>query len=314
MWTSGRFTPEDGAAMGELELYKTIIEGMHEGVYFVDSDRIISFWNKGAERITGYAASEVLGRSCSENILVHVDGEGCELCNGGCPLSQSLREECEHKAGQIYLHHKDGHRVPVSVSITPIRNDRGVVVGAIEMFHEIKDITEEQQSMEVLRKAALLDHLTGLPNRRYLEMNLTSGLSEYDRMRLKFGVLMVDIDLFKKVNDSYGHNVGDQVLTLVASTMAANIRSCDIVGRWGGEEFVVIVRYVDKEILLRVAEKLRLLVGNSFLAVQGQRVSVTITLGGTVVKEGDTAEALLKRADLMLYEGKQTGRNRVVFG
>jgi diguanylate cyclase (GGDEF)-like protein/PAS domain S-box-containing protein len=300
--------------MGELELYKTIIEGMHEGVYFVDLDRKITFWNRGAERITGYTASEVLGRSCSENVLMHVDGEGCALCGGGCPLAQSIREECEHKAGQIYLHHKDGHRLPVSVSITPIRNDRGVVVGAIEMFHEITDITEEQKSIEILKKAALLDHLTGLPNRRYLEMNLDSSLSEYDRMRLKFGVLMVDIDLFKRVNDSYGHDVGDRILTLVASTMAANVRSCDIVGRWGGEEFVVIVRYVDKELLQRVAEKLRLLVSSSFLAVRDQRVSVTITLGGTVVKEEDAAEALLKRADLLLYEGKQTGRNRVVLG
>lgn len=298
--------------MTELEFYKSIIHGMHEGVYFVDPQRVITFWNKGAERITGYAAGEVLGHSCSDNILMHVDHEGRSLCTGACPLARSIREECEHRAGRIYLHHKDGHRVPVSVSISPIRNDAGKVIGAVEMFNENPDPTEEQETIEVLRNAALIDQLTGLPNRRYLEMNLTSTLSDYDRSRLTFGMLVVDIDFFKKVNDTYGHDVGDQVLKFVASTMAANLRACDFVGRWGGEEFVVIVRYVGKELLHRVAEKLRCLVANSFLVVQDQRVSVTITIGGALVGDGESAETLLKRADLKLYEGKQNGRNRVV--
>jgi diguanylate cyclase (GGDEF)-like protein/PAS domain S-box-containing protein len=298
--------------MTELELYKSIIHGMHEGVYFVDPNRTITFWNKGAERITGYAASEVLGHSCAENILMHIDSEGNSLCTGGCPLARSIREECEHTASRIYLHHKDGHRIPVSVSISPIRDDAGKVIGAVEMFNESPDQTEVQETIEVLRNAALIDQLTGLPNRRYLEMNLNASLSDYDRSRLTFGLLMVDIDFFKKVNDTYGHDVGDQVLKFVASTMGANLRACDFVGRWGGEEFVVIVRYVGTEMLRRVAEKLRYLVANSFLVAQEQRVAVTITVGGALVKVGEDAESLLKRADIRLYEGKQGGRNRVV--
>jgi diguanylate cyclase (GGDEF)-like protein/PAS domain S-box-containing protein len=298
--------------MTELELYKSIIHGMREGVYFVDPNRIITFWNKGAERITGFAASEVLGHSCADNILMHIDGEGHLLCTEGCPLARSIREECEHAASRIYLHHKDGHRIPVSVSISPIRDEAGKVIGAVEMFNESPDLTEEQETIEVLRSAALLDQLTGLPNRRYLEMNLSASLSDYDRSQLAFGVLMVDIDFFKKVNDTYGHDVGDQVLKFIASTIGANLRASDFVGRWGGEEFVVIVRYVGKEMLRRVAEKLRYLVANSFLAIQEQRVAVTITVGGALVRAGDDAESLLKRADLKLYEGKQGGRNRVM--
>ncbi len=297
--------------MTELELYRSIIHGMHEGVYFVDTHRIITFWNKGAERITGYAAEEVVGHCCAENILMHVDSEGRALCLEGCPLARSIRDECDHRTGRIYLHHKDGHRVPVSVSISPIRDEAGKVIGAVEMFNESPDPTEEQETIETLRDAALLDQLTGLPNRRYLEMNLRSSLGDFDRSRLDFGLLMVDIDFFKKVNDTYGHDVGDQVLKFVASTLGANLRAGDFVGRWGGEEFVVIVRYAGQETLQRVAEKLRRLVASSFLVLQKERVSVTITVGGAVVRAGDDADTLLKRADLKLYEGKQNGRNRV---
>lgn len=297
--------------MAELELYRSIIHGMYEGGYFVDQERIITFWNKGAERITGYTAGEVMGHSCSENILAHIDGRGHALCTEGCPLSRSIREECGHRGNRIYLHHKDGHRVPVWVSITPIRDEAGKVIGAVEIFNESPDPTEEQKTIEVLRDAALLDQLTGLPNRRYLETNLQASLSDYDRNRLTFGLLMVDIDFFKKVNDTYGHDAGDRVLKLVASSMGKNLRSSDFVGRWGGEEFVILVRYVGRETLLLVAEKLRNLVANSFLVIEDQKVAVTITIGGTLVGDEDDAGTLLKRADLKLYEGKQKGRNRV---
>ena len=301
--------------MENLRIYKTIVEGMYEGVYFVDLDRRITFWNKGAERITGFTAAEVIGKGCDENILVHMNGDGNELCCGGCPLARSIREQCEHKIDHIYLHHKDGHRIPVSVSVSTIRDKSGKITGAVEMFHEELDRTDEQESVESLRKAALIDQLTGVPNRRYLEMNLASSLNEFNRVQLAFGLIFVDVDHFKAVNDAYGHDQGDRVLKLVASTLGANLRSYDMIGRWGGEEFVLIIRYVTEEQLRRSAEKMRILVANSFVTwKQKERISVTITLGGTMVDEGDTAETILKRADRLLYEGKEGGRNLVVIG
>src|SRR5512140_1811850 len=103
-------------------LYKTIIDGMHEGVYFVDLDRKITFWNKGAERITGFTADEVLNRHCADNILVHIDAEGTQLCSDRCPLVAAMQDHSSHFVDHIYLHHKNGQRIPVTVSISAIKD------------------------------------------------------------------------------------------------------------------------------------------------------------------------------------------------
>ena len=300
--------------MTDLETFKMVVEGMHEGVYFVDLERNITFWNKGAERITGYAATEVLGRSCRDNLLVHMDDEGCELCHGRCPLVESMVGNERVNDSQIYLHHKNGQRVPVLVSVSPIRDRRGQIIGGVELFRENLSHNFDLQVLEELKKAALVDKLTSLPNRRYLEMNLNNCFSEYRDNGMTFGIIYVDIDHFKQVNDTYGHDVGDRILQLVATTMENNMRAYDMTGRWGGEEFLVVVRYVNPEQFRVVPEKLCRLVANSFLLHDEERLGVTVSMGATHVQPDDTSESLLKRADQFLYQAKTEGRNRVVFG
>ena len=96
------------------DLYRTIVENMHDGLYFVDRERRITYWNRGAERITGYSAAEVVGTSCADNILVHVDALGRQLCQGSCPLIAAMADGAAHEA-EVFLHHKQGHRLPVWV-------------------------------------------------------------------------------------------------------------------------------------------------------------------------------------------------------
>jgi diguanylate cyclase (GGDEF)-like protein/PAS domain S-box-containing protein len=300
--------------MEDPELYKSIVDGLHEGVYFVDLNRQITYWNQGAERITGYGAAEVVGHSCADNILVHIDETGKCLCVACCPLVDTILQGCSHKVEQVYLHHKDGHRLPVEVSVSLIRNREGIPIGAVEVFTEKSSLDYNQRLIEDLKREALIDQVTGLPNRRYLEMNLAGSLAEFERHQVGFGLVFIDVDHFKRFNDSYGHDVGDKVLRLVGNSMESCMRAYDMVGRWGGEEFLAIIRFVDTEQFHAAAEKLRILVENSFLGHQGERLHVTITLGATHVQPGDTVESLLKRADRLMYEGKEQGRNRVVFG
>ncbi len=296
------------------ELFKTIVDSLHEGVYFVNLDRQITYWNKGAERITGYSAEDVVGHSCADNILVHIDETGKCLCIACCPLVETMMQGCNHKVDQVYLHHKGGHRVPVAVSVSLIRNQEGVPIGAVEVFTEKTSLDYNQRLIEDLKREALIDQLTGLPNRRYLELNLTGSLAEFDRHQVGFGLIFIDVDHFKQFNDTYGHDVGDKILKLVCTTMGNCMRAYDMIGRRGGEEFVAIIRFVDSEQFHAVAEKLRTMVEHSFLTHLGERLHVTITLGATHVKPGDTIESLVKRADQLMYQGKQEGRNRVVFG
>lgn len=293
------------------EFYKSVLDNLHEGVYFVNLERRITYWNKGAERITGYSAAEVVGKECADDLLVHIDDRGKRLCTSDCPLVDVMKQKCCHKEDQVYLHHKAGHRVPVSVSVSLIPDPNGIPIGAAEIFYETKTIDQDVQLIESLKRETLIDMLTGLPNRRYLQMNLTGALAEYNRHGISFGLLFIDVDHFKHFNDTYGHEVGDNLLKLVGTTMGNCMRAYDMVGRWGGEEFLAIIRFTDERQFLLVAEKLRTMVENSFLMQGDKALNVTITLGATHVQPGDSIERLVDRADRLMYKGKLAGRNRV---
>ena len=293
------------------DFYKILLENIYDGVYFVDVNRKITFWNRGAERITGFAAEEVMGSSCADNILVHVDEQGHHLCDGSCPLQCSTETGCISNA-EVYLHHKNGQRVKVSVNASPIIGIDGRIVGAIEIFRDSSAQVLDNRVMEELKKSALVDALTDLPNRRYLEMKLNSYLEEFKSLGLPFGVIFGDIDSFKQVNDTHGHLTGDDVLRMVARTLAGNIRVVDFAGRWGGEEFVLLITHVSGEHLKVIAEKLCRLVEGSFLLLQDKKLQVTISMGATEVRAGDTAEQILKRADDLMYRAKHNGKNCVM--
>jgi diguanylate cyclase (GGDEF)-like protein/PAS domain S-box-containing protein len=291
------------------DFYRELLDNLYDGVYFVDRERTITYWSKGAERITGYAAAEVIGRNCSDNLLVHIDEEARSLCHGRCPLAESLRDGCLHKK-DVYLLHKDGHRVPILVRVAPIRGPEGNITGAVEIFTDSAGRGEMAQRLAEFEKMAYLDTLTELMNRRYTEIALASRHEEMERYGWPFGVIFLDIDDFKKINDRYGHDVGDDVLKMVARTVAHSARSFDVVGRWGGEEFIAVVANVDRDELVHMAKRFRSLVEQSRLHGE-EPVKVTISLGAAHARAGESVAGLLKRADRHMYESKKAGKNCV---
>jgi diguanylate cyclase (GGDEF)-like protein/PAS domain S-box-containing protein len=295
---------------GKKELLM-LFDEVEEGLYFTDRQRRITFWNRAAERISGYSRAEVLGRRCFENILIHVDGRGRSMCTGLCPLARTLRDG-KTRRSSIYLHHKDGHRVPVQVRVFPLRDEKRREIGAAELFMDISATPALEARLQHLEKMAMNDRLTGIANRRYCETYLQARLEEFKRFRWPLGVIFFDIDDFKSLNDRHSHRVGDRALKTVARTLKHNIRSIDQVGRWGGEEFIVILRNADKRNMQRIAEKLRLLVERSVFWVQGTAIGVTLSGGATLARPGDTRTSLVERADLLMYKGKKAGKNRVV--
>jgi diguanylate cyclase (GGDEF)-like protein/PAS domain S-box-containing protein len=290
--------------------YKAILDNLYDGVYFVDRDRRITYWNRGAERITGYEGAAVLGRCCAENLLMHVDASGAELCQAGCPLSAAMGDGGIREA-QVFLHHASGHRVPVSVRVAPLRDADGTIVGAVEVFSENSAVVTALERLQELRREVEEDALTGVGSRRYAEIRLQSAIADCARHGERSGVLFLDVDHFKQVNDTYGHDTGDRVLRMVADTLRVNVRSTDSVGRWGGEEFIVLLPGVESQALSTIAEKLRTLVSHSWVAVREGRLAVTVSVGGTVTRPSDTLESLLRRVDDLLYRSKAAGRDRV---
>ncbi|MCK5658168.1 MAG: sensor domain-containing diguanylate cyclase, partial [Deltaproteobacteria bacterium] len=290
--------------------FRGVLDSLQDGVYFVDMNRRITYWNKGAERITGYESSEAVGISCSDNLLVHIDDKGVNLCEAGCPLAQTLMDGLERET-EAYLQHKDGHRLPVIIRVSPLRDSSGRIVGAVESFSDNSSKAALLQRIDQLQKESLVDPLTGLANRSCIDMTLHSRINEMQRYGWPCGVLFLDIDNFKIVNDTYGHNVGDGVLMMVARTLSSNLRAHDLLGRYGGEEFVAIITHVDMAQLHTFADRLRLLVEKSRHDTEYSTIRVTVSIGATVVRPEDTVETAITRADLFMYNSKISGRNRV---
>lgn len=295
-------------------MFAKIADYLFEGAYMLDRDRRITFWNRAAERITGYSADDAVGKRCMDNLLRHVDATGCELCLGACPVSAALSDG-QYREAVVYLHHKDGHRVQVTVKVIPLVDESGETAGAIEIFVDRSDRSELLKEIEALKKESLIDPLTGLGNRRFAEISLDSSMRNLLQHDLGFGLLMLDIDHFKRINDTYGHPIGDRFLRMIAWTLANAVRRMDTAARWGGEEFIVIAPNASTGILTEIAERIRVLVGRSWITYDStQKITATVSIGGAVARKGETIETLVERADSRLYACKRAGRNRVEVG
>lgn len=293
--------------------FRRIVDGLHDGLYFTDLDRVITYWNRSAATMTGFDAAEVVGRSCSDGILNHVDGSGRRLCGRNCPLAETMLDGRPREA-EVYLHHADGHRVPVEVRVSAITDERGQIIGGIELFNEISNREANELRLAELQRISELDHVTQLPNRRFLDAELTRRLEQLREGRVPFGVLFFDVDRFKRFNDRHGHGVGDDVLRVVGRALLANARSFDVYGRWGGDEFLGIVRDVDADTLASIAERMRVAVGASSVRDAEVNIGLSVSIGAALAHPEDSVADLLDRADALLYASKTTGRDRVSSG
>ena len=290
------------------KFYQDVLDQMSDGVYFVTLDRRITYWNRGAERLTGYSAEEVLGHSCAEGILRHVSDAGRQLCVHGCPLLAVMKDGKPREA-QIYLHHKDGQRVPVMVRGQALRDPDGKIVGSVEVFstREISPYAGTRQD----RNDDSLDSVTGLTSRRFGELHLQTLMQAVAERATTLGVLFMDADHFKNVNDTFGHKTGDAVLRMVGQSLANALRRGDIAVRWGGEEFVALLPGINDAGLAAVSERVRMLVGNSWIQQGDTQVRVTVSVGATMTVPGESPDDIADRADRLMYMSKRAGRNRV---
>jgi len=287
------------------------MSNLYEGVYIVNKKRQIVFWNKGSEYITGYQSDEVVNSFCYQNILQHIDKTGKRLCLEGCPLQHTLMTG-KINENEVFLHHKDGHRVPVSVKTMPLYDESGNITAAVEVFTDMNFRTFLHEENTELKKLLEIDSLTGIYNRRYLQFYINHRFLEKKEFAIPFAILFIDIDNFKQINDNFGHVSGDGVLKTISKTIDSNIRSGDVFGRWGGEEFIIVFRKVSIEDLHSIAEKLRIAVKNSVYKVNDEvEIGASISIGGCLSEENDSLETLVKRADELMYMSKNAGKDRV---
>lgn len=203
---------------------------------------------------------------------------------------------------------KDGKRVPIRLSgFKMIDVDkRDVVWGVIENITLERQLKEQHNKV---KRLSVTDYLTGLSNRQKLDEALGHEINCATRYTSSFSTIMLDLDYFKKINDTYGHQVGDGVLIEVSAILQRYTRKTDIVGRWGGEEFMIICPEIDGQDGEKLAEKIRAKIERYSFKVIG---NITASLGVSIYKQSDQDKSVVERADKALYQAKEQGRNRVV--
>lgn len=293
----------NGATPHPDSLRAQILDSLYDGVYFVDRDRRITYWNSGAERLTGFTAGEVVGTNCADNILAHVDDEGRELCTHYCPLVTAI-QQAQPSEHHFYLRHKEGHRVPISVRTAPVTDELGHIIGAVEIFSDSSGLKTLERRVGELESLAYRDSLTGLPNRRYTALRVQQAIEETRQFGRSFGLVFLDVDRFKQVNDALGHSGGDAVLCMIASTLSHNLRPADLVGRWSGDEFIALVADTTPSALKVAADRWRRLVASSSLRFAETRTQVTVSVGATLLTPQDTPDLALDRADRLMFRSK----------
>lgn len=300
---------EKVAAERELHIanqrFAAVIEAAYDGIVSIDQDHRIILFNKAAQRLFGYTANEVIGEPI--DILMPV-----EYRESHSRMVDGFSREVDHQRAlrersHLNARRKDGSVFPVDIAVSKIN-----VEGTLEFTAIIRDATERLQVLENLAERANTDHLTGLLNRRAFEARGRDLFAAAKKRGEELALLLIDFDHFKKINDQYGHSVGDAVLTGAAALARSNIRDSDLFARIGGEEFVLLMPAVDAEKAMAMAERLRAAFEAGTYDQAHGTVLFTVSIG-VAVGTAHTAslEDLLKDADTALYAAKQAGRNRV---
>lgn len=280
------------------ELFEMVFETIPDATIISSFENDIIFdINTAFSRLSGYSKKELLNQS-----LLNIDF--FKEFNKQNELRELLEEHKFYKNKVIDLIGRDNKVIKGLFSSQVIFiEDKKYVLSVI------KDITQRIELEERIKKLSITDKLTQLNNRLKLDETLKNEITRIERSDSVSSLIMVDIDHFKKVNDNYGHQVGDLVLVEIATILSSNIREADVLGRWGGEEFMIILPFTDKNGAIICANKLRLKIANHKFEGLGQ---VTASFGISQVRTGMTAEDIVASADAALYRAKDLGRNRVV--
>lgn len=261
----------------------------------IDTESRVTHVSEAFCSIAGYTRHELIGQPLS--LLKHT--------NNPEALFQEIRQEAMRGGswnGPLTYRAKDGHPIWVETHIEPVWDDAHQnIVGYTAVDHDVSE-------KKFIEELSVTDHLTRLFNRLKLDEILKSEFAYAERFNSPLSYILLDVDHFKKVNDTWGHQVGDQVLIAVAQMVRSNIREVDIAGRWGGEEFVIVSPGTDAFGAAVLAEKLR-------ASIQGIALppveNITCSFGVAQLRQGEDVENLIRNADKALYRAKDRGRNRV---
>jgi diguanylate cyclase (GGDEF)-like protein/PAS domain S-box-containing protein len=287
----------------QLRFQAKLLEAVGQPVIATDLEGKVIYWNRGAQELYGWSAGEALGRNLRD--LTVPDS----LLDQAEEIRSELRAG-RTWSGEMLLRRKDGSHVPILGTATPIFDERGTLAGMIGVS---TDISERKALEAELERRASHDLLTSLPNRHAFVDRLGIALRRTKRRKSsKVGVLFMDLDGFKTINDSLGHEAGDKLLVAVAERLKNRVRPEDVLARFGGDEFAVLLESVeDPSDAIRVAQRIAQSLREPF-AVNDHQVGVSTSVGITLgtAQANDDPEGMLREADAAMYRAKEQGPGR----
>jgi diguanylate cyclase (GGDEF)-like protein len=289
----------------QLAALRAIIDDMNVGIVLLDAECRVQFVNRAFRRF--WRISDTLAESKPRFVALLYEGRGHTASTAShFILSEYIAKKIDLiQTGQERpLHIRLSNGEVLQFRCKALANG-----GRLLTYGNVSELAHRADAMERL---AFIDGMTGVNNRRHFHTLADSEWSRHKRYARPLAVLMIDIDRFKAVNDTYGHDAGDEVIKAVAGVLQRNKRAHDILGRLGGEEFALLLIEANVDNAAAAAERLRRLVADCVITVHKRRIPVTVSIGLSVRRaEAGGLDELLKQADMALYEAKRTGRNRV---
>lgn len=283
----------------------TILQSIGEGVIATDAFGNITFMNHVAEKLTGWRQPEAIDKPLI-SVLHLVDEDTGKLVRVSIPnlICSGSRNAV---AGNIQIVNFV-EKTPIEITTTAIRDEKENVSGLVLVLH---DLTERRRYEEKLRHNAVTDYLTELPNRFRFFDRISIALAHAQRDHTRMAILMLDLDNFKKVNDTWGHGVGDRLLRNVAERLIQMFRKSDTIARWGGDEFVLLLPEIPTaDVAKNVAERILHSVNRPF-EFDGLKITITASIGISVFPDdSQDADMLIRNSDIAMYWAKEEGRNR----
>ena len=298
------------SVFADLEIYRTVLEHMQTGIYMVDCEQKIQFWNDGAENITGHLRQDVVGHFCRDLFPTQKEGSKNGVCGLGGALASVLRDGRPAMA-EVTLRHKAGHQVTVRVRAVPIRNQIGNVIGAAESMDADPWAFYADRRHRKLSSFGCLDEATGVLSAGYIHTHLRESLTTYAEHRMPCSILCIQVDAMERFGAAYGVAAVTAALRAVAQTVESSLRPTDFVGHAGGNIFLAVLTEYTGLDLNKTAERLKHTVNNMKIAWWGDELPVTASFGGTTVVSGDSEKSLLQRAEGALRRSIAAGGDRV---
>ncbi len=287
-----------------------LVDAMHDGVVFVDTQAKITMWSKSVERLTGVNSAAAVGRAFAPSLIDMCNHAHRRISDEACPVAKALLTNSQLRQRLMIVGRRDKH-ITVDMHVIPVHATDGAVQGAVILVHDAQPEASLEEKCEALLAEVTKDPMTKVANRAEFDRMLALFIEAHQQAGLPCSLIMCDLDHFKNINDTFGHQAGDEAIISLANLLTSLCRAGDLVARYGGEEFAVLCAGCSNADGTRRAEEIRCKLAEVQHACLGNK-RITASFGVTELQAGDTPETMLRRSDRALLTAKEQGRNQVV--